>query len=77
MQVPELKAAGVDKVVCVTVGEPEQVQKWAAENGFDKDTVSDRKGGRVGWWHVDGHLREPPVPTTKPRIMVRPCMDTS
>lgn len=35
--VPELKAAGVDKVVCVTVGDPEQVQKWAADNGFDKD----------------------------------------
>jgi peroxiredoxin len=34
----------VDKVVCVTVGDPAQVQKWAAENGFDKDTVSDRQG---------------------------------
>lgn len=52
-QVPELKAAGVDKVVCVTVGDPEQVQKWAADNGFDKDTVShaDRahqEGGATG-----------------------------
>ena len=37
--VPELKAAGVDKVVCVTVGDPEAVQKWAADNGFDRDTV--------------------------------------
>lgn len=37
--VPELRAAGVDKVVCVTVGDPAQVQKWAAENGFDKDTT--------------------------------------
>jgi hypothetical protein len=36
----------VDKVVCVTVGDPEQVQKWAAENGFDKDTV--RRGRGAG-----------------------------
>ena len=43
-QVPELKAAGVDKVVCVTVGDPEQVSKWAKDNGFDKDMVS-----RLAW----------------------------
>ena len=38
-QIPELKAAGVDKVVCVTVGDPEAVRKWAADNGFDRDAV--------------------------------------
>eukprot|EP00775_Hariotina_reticulata_P003874 gene3874-4129_t len=32
----ELKAAGVDQVVAVTVGDPAQVQQWAAANGFDK-----------------------------------------
>jgi peroxiredoxin len=38
-KVPELKAAGVDKVVCVTAGDPEQVRRWAADNGFDRDTA--------------------------------------
>ncbi|KAI8464571.1 MAG: Redoxin-domain-containing protein [Monoraphidium minutum] len=37
--IPELKAAGVDKVVCITVGDPDTVRKWAADNGFDKDTA--------------------------------------
>ncbi|KAF8065441.1 hypothetical protein HT031_003042 [Scenedesmus sp. PABB004] len=32
----ELKAAGVDKVVCVTVAQPDGVQRWAAQHGFDK-----------------------------------------
>jgi peroxiredoxin len=31
-----LKSAGVDKVVCVTVGDPKEVQQWAATHGFDK-----------------------------------------
>lgn len=35
-QASTLKAAGVDKVVCVTVGDPKEVQQWAASNGFDK-----------------------------------------
>lgn len=40
-QAAELKAAGVDQVVAVTVGDPAQVQQWAAANGFDKaQTVS-------------------------------------
>jgi hypothetical protein len=36
LQSSALKAAGVDKVVCVTVGEPAEVQRWAAQHGFDK-----------------------------------------
>lgn len=35
-QASTLKAAGVDKVVCVTVGDPKEVQQWVASNGFDK-----------------------------------------
>lgn len=35
-QASTLKAAGVDKVVCVTVGDPKEVQQWTASNGFDK-----------------------------------------
>lgn len=31
-----LKAAGVDKVVAVTVGDPAEVKQWAAQHGFDK-----------------------------------------
>lgn len=33
-QAAQLKAAGVDQVVCVTVAEPGQVQQWAAAHGF-------------------------------------------
>jgi peroxiredoxin len=36
LQASTLKAAGVDKVVCVTVGDPKEVQQWAASKGFDK-----------------------------------------
>jgi hypothetical protein len=36
MQAGALKAAGVDKVLAVTVGDPKEVQQWAAAHGFDK-----------------------------------------
>lgn len=47
-QIPELKAAGVDKVVCVTVGDPEAVSKWARDNGFDKDDMVRAAAARGG-----------------------------
>lgn len=38
--IPDLKKAGVGKVVCVTVGDPEAVRKWASDNGFDRDDTA-------------------------------------
>jgi hypothetical protein len=35
-QAAELKAAGIDKVVAVTVAPPQEVAQWAAQHGFDK-----------------------------------------
>ncbi|WIA36977.1 hypothetical protein OEZ86_008214 [Tetradesmus obliquus] len=44
----ELKAAGIDKVVAVTVAPPQEVEAWAAQHGFDKadmvQVLSDRSG---------------------------------
>ncbi|KAF6259719.1 hypothetical protein COO60DRAFT_981245 [Scenedesmus sp. NREL 46B-D3] len=44
----ELKAAGIDKVVAVTVAPPQEVARWAAQHGFDKaglvQVLSDRSG---------------------------------
>jgi len=34
--ISELKAAGVDKVVAVTVSDPTELQQWAAQQGLDK-----------------------------------------
>jgi hypothetical protein len=42
LQAAELKAAGIDKVVAVTVAPPQEVAQWAAQHGFDKaDMVRD------------------------------------
>ena len=49
-QASTLKAAGVDKVVCVTVGEPGEVQQWAAKNGFDKTALVSREGLWAPWF---------------------------
>jgi peroxiredoxin len=32
----ELKSAGVDKVVAVTVSDPSELQQWAQQQGLDK-----------------------------------------
>ena len=43
LQISELKAAGVDKVVAVTVSDPTELQQWAAQQGLDK--VKEVRGG--------------------------------
>lgn len=52
-QAAALKAAGVDKVVCVTVGDPKAVQQWATTHGFDKAALvgdDDDVGDDGGCW---------------------------
>jgi peroxiredoxin len=49
LQAGVLKAAGVDKVVAVTVGDPKEVQQWAATHGFDKANMV---GEQWGWTHT-------------------------
>jgi hypothetical protein len=55
-QAAELKAAGVDKVVAVTVGDPTEVQAWAAAQGLDKAALVRRhaRGGGRGWGPAAG-----------------------
>ena len=36
----QLRAAGVDKVVCLAVAQPEAVQAWGAKVGIDGDKVA-------------------------------------
>lgn len=68
MQVDQLKEAGIQKVVCLAVAEPEQVSEWAHKVGLSDskiETWADTKGAWTRMLGLDENQFDAPGPRSQ------------
>lgn len=67
-QIDQLKEAGVDKVVCIAVAQPEEVSDWAKKVGLSDskiETWADTKGAWTRMLGLDENQFDAPGPRSQ------------